>query len=97
MPQKIAFVINPNAGVKKKNDSIEFIKTHFPKHIAYDFIVWKNKDDFELVKQQILEGNYSIKSSGNDVLIFTSVGYIQQIIPVNNRKIINVTLASKTS
>lgn len=60
MQQKIAFVINPNAGVKKKINSIEFIKTHFPKQISYDFIVWKNKDDFELVKQQILEGNYSI-------------------------------------
>ena len=60
MQQKIAFVINPNAGVKKKIDIIEFIKTHFPKHIPYDLIVWKNKDDFESVKQQILLGNYSI-------------------------------------
>jgi YegS/Rv2252/BmrU family lipid kinase len=60
MAQKIAFVINPNAGVKKKINIIEFIKTHFPKHIAYDFIVWKNKDDFESVKQQILQGNYNI-------------------------------------
>ena len=60
MAQKIAFVINPNAGVKKKINIIEFIKTHFPKHIEYDFIVWKNKFDFESVKQQILLGNYSI-------------------------------------
>lgn len=60
MSQKIAFVINPNAGVKKKINIIEFIKTHFPKNIPYDFIVWKNKDDFNIVKQQILEGNYSI-------------------------------------
>lgn len=60
MTQKIAFVINPNAGVKKKIDIIEFIKTHFPRHISYDLIVWKNKDDFESVKQQILSGNYSI-------------------------------------
>ncbi|MBI3519504.1 MAG: diacylglycerol kinase family lipid kinase [Bacteroidetes bacterium] len=60
MPQKVAFVINPNAGVKKKIDIIEFIKTHFPKTIPYDFIVWKNKDDFESVKQQILQGNYDI-------------------------------------
>lgn len=60
MTQKIAFVINPNAGVKKKVDIIEFIKSHFSKHIPYDFIVWKNKDDFESVKQQILKGNYTI-------------------------------------
>lgn len=60
MQQKIAFVINPNAGIKKKINIIEFIKTHFPKHISYDFIIWKNKDDFESIKQQILLGNYSI-------------------------------------
>ncbi len=60
MSQKIAFVINPNAGVKKKIDIIEFIKIHFPKERSYDFIVWKNKDDFESVKHQILQGNYDI-------------------------------------
>jgi diacylglycerol kinase (ATP) len=60
MTQKIAFVINPNAGVKKKIDIIKFIKNHFPRHASYDLIVWKNKDDFESVKQQILIGNYSI-------------------------------------
>jgi hypothetical protein len=31
MTQKVAFVINPNAGVKKKIDIIEFIKTYFPR------------------------------------------------------------------
>lgn len=41
------------------------------------------------------EGNYSIKSSPNDVLIFTSVGYIPQSIRVNNRQLLNVTLVSK--
>ncbi len=60
MQQKIAFVINPNAGVKKKINIIDFIKTNFSKEIPYDLIVWKNKDDFESVKKQILEGNYSI-------------------------------------
>lgn len=60
MAQKVAFVINPNAGVKKKIDVIEFIKTHFSNNISYDLIVWKNKDDFESIKQQILTGNYTI-------------------------------------
>ncbi|MES2513826.1 MAG: diacylglycerol kinase family protein [Bacteroidota bacterium] len=60
MSQKIAFIINPNAGVKKKINIIEFIKTHFSKHIPYDLIVWKNKDDFNSIKQQILSGNYNI-------------------------------------
>jgi len=60
MPQKIAFVINPNAGTKRKLNIIEFIKCNFSKNIAYDFIVWKNKDDFESVKEQILKGKYTI-------------------------------------
>lgn len=60
MTQKVAFVINPNAGVKKKINIIDFIKTHFSKNMPYDLIVWKNKDDFDSVKQQILTGNYTI-------------------------------------
>ena len=58
--KKIAFVINPNAGVKKKINIIVFIKTYFPSNINYDLIVWKNKDDFESVKQQIISGKYTV-------------------------------------
>lgn len=58
--QKIAFVINPNAGVKKKIDIIEFVKNYFTETIPYDLIVWKNPYDFESVKQQILSGNYTV-------------------------------------
>jgi diacylglycerol kinase family enzyme len=57
--RKIAFVINPNAGVKKKIDIIQFIKANFDSSIQHDYIVWKNKDDFESVKLQILSGNYT--------------------------------------
>lgn len=59
-PEKIAFVINPNAGVKKKIDIIDFIKTNYSIHLNYDIIVWKNKDDFESVKQEVLKGDYTI-------------------------------------
>lgn len=58
--QKIAFVINPNAGVKKKIDIIEFVKSYFSETIPYDLIVWKNPYDFESVKQQIISGNYTV-------------------------------------
>ncbi|MES2130736.1 MAG: diacylglycerol kinase family protein [Bacteroidota bacterium] len=58
--KKIAFVINPNAGVKKKINVIEFIKDNFPKTIDYDLIVWKNANDFDSVKQQIIIGKYTI-------------------------------------
>lgn len=60
MLQKIAFVINPNAGVKKNINISEFINANFPKHISYELIVWENKDDFNSVKQHILSGNYTI-------------------------------------
>lgn len=58
--QKIAFVINPNAGVKKKIDIIEFVNSYFPESINYDLIVWKNPHDFEDVRRQIVSGNYHI-------------------------------------
>lgn len=65
--KKIAFVINPNAGVKKKINIIEFIQKNFNPTIAYDFIVWKNKHDFDSVKQQIINGNYScVVACGGD-------------------------------
>lgn len=60
MLQKVAFVINPSAGVKKKINIIDFIKKHFSSNIPSDFIVWENKDDFAAVKNQILKGNYTI-------------------------------------
>jgi diacylglycerol kinase (ATP) len=67
MAQKIAFVINPKAGVKKKMDIGEFITQHFSKEIPYDLIVWKNKNDFEAVRQSLLAGNYdTVVACGGD-------------------------------
>lgn len=67
MTQKIAFVINPKAGVKKKMDIREFITQHFSKDIHYDLILWENKDDFESVRQALLAGNYdTVVACGGD-------------------------------
>jgi TonB-linked SusC/RagA family outer membrane protein len=41
-------------------------------------------------------GRFSIKAPANAILIFSSVGYKTQAIPVNNRKTINVTLETDT-
>lgn len=57
--RKIAFIINPNAGVKKKINIKLFIENHFSKSTPFDIIIWENKDDFELVKKQIQSGNYT--------------------------------------
>jgi len=58
--QKVAFIINPKAGVKKKIDLEAFIVDNFPNTIKYDIIVWKNKDDFASIKHQILNNHYTI-------------------------------------
>ncbi len=59
MNKKIAFVINPKAGVKKKINLEEFIKLNFGSSTPFDIIIWKDKDDFASVKNQILTGNYT--------------------------------------
>lgn len=39
-----------------------------------------------------LEGNFSIEVAGNAVLVFTSIGFIEQEVAVNGRTSLNVTL-----
>ncbi len=60
MEPRIAFVINPKAGVKKKINLSDFIAQHFKSTIAYDLIVWENKYDFETIRNQINSGKYNI-------------------------------------
>src|ERR1700741_5624947 len=60
MSQKIAFIINPKAGVKKKIDLEKFIRDNFAAPIPFDLIIWKNKDDFASIKEQILNNGYTI-------------------------------------
>lgn len=60
MNHKIAFVINPKAGVKKNIDLNAFIHEHFKSPYPFKCIVWENKDDFDSIKQQLLTENYTI-------------------------------------
>jgi diacylglycerol kinase (ATP) len=60
MPRKVAFIINPNAGVKKKIDIAGFIKANFSKQIPYDLIIWEQPERVESIKQKILLGGYDI-------------------------------------
>jgi diacylglycerol kinase (ATP) len=60
MNRKVAFVINPKAGVKKKMDLAQFIRDHFSASIPYDIILWDNKDDFESIRRRVLDGSYTI-------------------------------------
>src|SRR5690606_31079059 len=38
------------------------------------------------------QGRYRIATQGNDILVFTSVGFVAVEVPVNNRSRVNVTL-----
>ncbi|MEO7043766.1 MAG: SusC/RagA family TonB-linked outer membrane protein [Ferruginibacter sp.] len=40
------------------------------------------------------KGGFTIAASGNDILVFTSAGYIKMEIPVNGKKTVDVTLAA---
>lgn len=60
MQPTIAFIINPNAGVKRKINIQAFITTHFPKNIPFDIIIWDDKNNFDPIKKQIMANHYSI-------------------------------------
>jgi YegS/Rv2252/BmrU family lipid kinase len=55
---KYAFVINPNAGVKKKLNIEKFIESNFPKSLSYDIIIWEDADDITPISKQIQQNQY---------------------------------------
>lgn len=64
---KYAFIINPNAGAKKKLNIETFIASQFPKTIVYDIIIWENANDITPIAKQIKAKNYSyIIACGGD-------------------------------
>ena len=58
METKYAFVINPNAGVKKKLNIESFISDHFPKSIPYDIIIWEEAEDISPIIEQVKNNHY---------------------------------------
>lgn len=67
MKQKIAFVINPNSGVKKKLDVGSFIQSNFPGSVPFDILVWADKNNFNEIQLQIANGSYTtVVACGGD-------------------------------
>jgi diacylglycerol kinase (ATP) len=58
--RKIAFVINPKAGQKKKINLVDFIQKNIPKHIVYETLVWEPIDQFDSIKQHYLNNNFDV-------------------------------------
>jgi YegS/Rv2252/BmrU family lipid kinase len=53
METYFAFVINPNAGKRKKFDIQRLIEIHLPSEIRREYIIWADKNNFEEVRQKI--------------------------------------------
>jgi len=58
--KRIAFVINPKSGPKKRENIVDVITKNISPSTAYDIILWKDKHGFEEIKKQITSGKYSI-------------------------------------
>ncbi|MGZ3921242.1 MAG: diacylglycerol/lipid kinase family protein, partial [Bacteroidia bacterium] len=57
---QVAFVINPVAGSKKKENIIKLISENLSERTAYDIFVWEEKNNFADIQKQITSGKYDI-------------------------------------
>lgn len=57
---KIIFIINPKAGKKKNLDLCALIKNNFKTNFEFEIIVWDNKDDFDSIKNYVLNNAFTI-------------------------------------
>src|ERR1700758_3904310 len=60
MIRKVAFVINPNAGGKKKENIIQLISENLSVKTPYDIFVWEEKNNFGEIQKQITSGKYDV-------------------------------------
>ena len=86
--KRIAFVINPNSGPKKKENIVDVITKNISPNTAYDIILWKDKNDFEEIKKQITSGKYTtVVAVGGDGTVneiaknLANTGIVLGIIP----------------
>ncbi len=86
--KRIAFVINPNSGPKKKENIVDLITKNIAPETAYDIILWKDKNGFEEIRQQITSDKYTtVVAVGGDGTVnevaknLANTGIVLGIIP----------------
>jgi len=57
---KFIFVINPKAGKKMNIDICTLIKNNFKTNFDFEIIFWENKDDFDSIKNYVLNNAFTI-------------------------------------
>ncbi len=58
--KKIAFIVNPKAGIKKNIDIAAFIKGNFSRDIFSEIILWEEKNKLDTIREKLLSENFSI-------------------------------------
>lgn len=59
MVRKILFIVNPNAGKKVSGQIIDTIRREFPENLYYQIAIWKDKDHFEEITEQLKTQGYT--------------------------------------
>jgi diacylglycerol kinase (ATP) len=60
MLRKIAFIVNPKAGIKKKIHVPEFIRSNISAQADYEIFVWDKLDRIKEIREKIFEKNFSV-------------------------------------
>jgi diacylglycerol kinase (ATP) len=59
MKRKIAFIVNPNAGTRGKENIIDTLRARIPSNINFEVINWNNKHSFNEIKNLLLKNDYT--------------------------------------
>jgi diacylglycerol kinase (ATP) len=58
--KRIAFVVNPSSGPRKTEDIARIISENMSGKVPYDILIWKDKDRFDEIREQLISGKYSM-------------------------------------
>lgn len=57
---RIAFVVNPISGSKRRENILALISQNLSEQTAYDILMWEHKNSFEDIRKQITSGKYDM-------------------------------------